>query len=133
MKRKSYRNLSGETISRKDCNQQIKTLIQQKEKKGESYTALEKQFISQYSGAGGFGRNGATGTGEFYEYYTPVWLCKSMWDLAQHHGFKGSTVLDPAIGTGNFLCHAPNPAKFTGFEISPVSHRIASILYPKLL
>lgn len=131
MKRQWYTNLKGERISRVDANAAIEKLIRRKDKKGEKYSAEEKAFIAQYSGDGGRGRSQAEGTGVLYEYYTPPWLCDRMWDLAHHHGFSGGSVIDPAVGTGNFLHRVPEGSKATGFEINPVSFRVAQILHPR--
>lgn len=55
-----------------------------------------------------------------------------MWLLAYRYGFKPhGTVLEPSVGTGKLLQHAPNKQKCYGFEINPTSRRITQILYPK--
>jgi hypothetical protein len=55
-----------------------------------------------------------------------------MWLLAYRYGFKPSgTVLEPSVGTGKLLQHAPNKNRCYGFEINPISRRITQILYPE--
>lgn len=125
MKRKFYTDLDDKRISRVEANAQIEALIQRKDRNGERYSEKEKAFIGQYSGDGGLGRKNSRDAGVLYEYYTPDWLCERMWELA---GFKGGKVLDPAVGTGNFI--KGSTSDFTGFEINPVSFRISEILYP---
>lgn len=113
-------------------NKSIEELIGKKEKSSEGYTDQEKQFISQYEGSGGQGSKGATGEGVLYEFFTPDYVCELMWKLAFRYGFKGNgTVLEPGFGTGKLLKAAPNKSKCYGFEINPVSKKIASILYPE--
>ena len=113
-------------------NKKIESLIKEKDAKGESYSSDDKNFISQYSGAGGQAKQGAKGVGVLYEFYTPDWLCKAMWQLAEKHGFKGGTVLEPSCATGNLIKDAPDKSKVYAFETNPITKRIAEILYPEL-
>ena len=131
MKRSTYKGLDGQRISRVEANARIEKLIRERDKAGGKYSPEEKTFIAQYSGDGGRGRSNVKGKGVLYEYYTPGWLCERMWELARNHGFTGGNVIDPAVGTGNFLAHAPEVDKITGFEINPVSFRVAQIHHPK--
>ncbi len=113
-------------------NQQIESLILEKDKAGKSYSDAEKKLIAQYEGSGGQGSKGATGEGVLYEFYTPDYVCELMWKLAYRYGFKPSgTVLEPAMGNGKMLQFAPDQSKCYGFEINPIAKRIAQILYPE--
>lgn len=113
-------------------NQYIETFIQQKDLLKESYSAEEKALIRRYSGSGGLASKGAKAdAGLLYEFYTPDWLCKKVWELALHYGYDGGTVLEPSVATGNFFEDAPDKSKCTGFETNPISARIAKILYPE--
>ncbi|WP_338765848.1 N-6 DNA methylase [Bernardetia sp. ABR2-2B] len=49
-------------------------------------------------------------------YFTPKEICEQMWELAKVHGYDGGTVLEPSVGTGNMIVHAPNKTKVTGLE-----------------
>lgn len=117
-------------MSQLEINNKIEAFIQQKDARKESYSLTDKSFIAQYEGAGGHGSKGANGQGVLYEFYTPDWLCAKMWDLAKYHGYKGGSVLEPACATGRFFKNAPNKKDITGFEINPISARIAQLLYP---
>jgi hypothetical protein len=113
-------------------NQQIESLILEKDKAGKPYSDADKKLIAQYEGSGGQGSKGATGEGVLYEFYTPEYICELMWKLAYRYGFKPSgTVLEPAMGNGKMLAFAPDKSKCTGFEINPIAKRIAQILYPE--
>jgi hypothetical protein len=113
-------------------NKKIEELILRKDAKGESYSLTEISLLKQYEGSGGQGSKGATGEGVLYEYYTPDYICEMMWKLAYRYGYKPSgTVLEPSLGTGNLLKYAPDKSKCYGFEINPISKRIAEIIYPE--
>jgi type I restriction-modification system DNA methylase subunit len=115
-----------------ELNNKIEALIKKKDATGDTYSQADKDFIAQYEGSGGQGSKGASGEGVLYEFYTPEKICELMWLLAYRYGFKPSgTVLEPSVGTGKLLQHAPNKNRCYGFEINPISRRITQILYPE--
>lgn len=116
--------------SQHELNKEIEALIDEKDKKGESILGLDRVFISQYTGSGGLIKEGASGRGVLYEYYTPDEVVKKMWGLAYKYGYDGGSILEPSVGTGNFLKYAPKTAIIFGFETNHYSARIAQILYP---
>lgn len=118
-------------MNQHDLNTKIAEFIQKKDALGEDYSAADRAYIQGYEGAGGQGSKGAKGQGILYEYFTPAWLCKKMWELAVHHGYSGGAILEPACGTGRLLADAPKDASITAFEINPISARITEILNPK--
>lgn len=112
-------------------NKEIESFIQDKDKGKESYSQTDIEFIQKYEGSGGQGSKGATGEGILYEFYTPHYMVKLMWKLAFKYGFdKSGRVLEPSIATGRLIDPAPDKTKCVGFEINPVSARIAEIIYP---
>lgn len=118
-------------INQYRLNLDIETFIRKKDSRGESYSREDMDFILQYEGSGGQGSKGATGEGLLYEYFTPSHIASLMWELANRHGFdKSGTVLEPSTGTGRLFDGAPDKSKCTGFEINPVSARIAEITQP---
>jgi N12 class adenine-specific DNA methylase len=68
-------------------------------------------------------------------HYTSPELVRFMWDTAQRFGFKAGNVLEPAVGTGNFLGMMPKSvrAKVNAVinEMDTVSFGIARLLYPE--
>ena len=60
------------------------------------------------------------------EFYTPAWLVERVYERA---GYRGGTVLDPACGCGAFL--APRGAEAVGWEINPLSARMARAACPE--
>ena len=113
-------------------NTEIEAFIQQKDKAKSAYSTADKTYVSKYGGAGGQGSKGASGEGLLYEFFTPDYICELMWNLAYRYGYEPTgTVLEPSLGTGNFLKWASDLSKCYGFEINPVSKRICEILYPE--
>jgi type I restriction-modification system DNA methylase subunit len=118
--------------SQHELNRAIEAFIRDKDAQAAPYSPSDIAYIQQYEGSGGQGSKGATGEGVLYEFYTPDYIIELMWDLAHYYGFKPSgTVLEPALGTGKMLAPAPDKARCYGFEINPVSCRIARITYPE--
>jgi type I restriction-modification system DNA methylase subunit len=112
-------------------NKEIESFIQNKDKRKESYSQADIEFIQKYEGSGGQGSKGATGEGILYEFYTPDYVVKLMWKLAFRYGFdKSGTVLEPSIATGRLIEPAPDKTKCVGFEINSTSARIAEISFP---
>jgi len=114
-----------------DQNKAIRELIITKDKNKESYTKEDLLLLSQYEGKGGMGSKGEKGEGLLYEFYTPEYIVEQMWALANFHGFTKGNVLEPSFATGRFFKYAPKDCPITGFEIDPISFRIAQLLYPK--
>lgn len=51
-------------------------------------------------------------------FFTPLEICEKMWELAKLHGYENGYVLEPSVGTGNMLVHAPDQSKCVGLETS---------------
>lgn len=117
-------------INQFQINKEIEALIKKKDAAKDPFSEEEIQHINQYEGSGGQGKHGAEGEGVLYEFYTPLYLCELMWELAKFHGYKNGTVLEPSCATGRLFHHAPDKKKCVGFEINAVSKRIAEITYP---
>jgi type I restriction-modification system DNA methylase subunit len=96
-------------------------------------TQAQRDLLLQYSGSGQtFGkREGVSAEAGLYEFYTPDYIRSYMWELARHHGFSGGTVLEPSCSTAHMLLGAPDESKCTGFEINPVTYKIAKLCFPK--
>lgn len=115
-------------------NKQIEKLIDEKGDNHENYTADEKQLLRRYSGYGGIKSETMTEAeikGSFSEFYTPDPIIQKIWALAFKYGFKdGGSVLEPSVGTGEFLKYVPENSTATGYEVNKYSYSISKILYP---
>jgi hypothetical protein len=112
-------------------NKGIEEFMTNKGAEPTTYTADEKAFIKKYSGYGGLSKFGTAGKGAFFEYYTPTPVIRKMWALAYKYGYKGGSILESSVGTGEFLALAPTDASITAYEINPFSADICRILYPQ--
>ncbi len=121
-------------------------------------TPEEQEILAKYSGWGGipeaFDKNNSSWADEYIELYTllspeeyesarastlnahytsPI-IIEAMYNALENFGFKGGNVLEPAMGTGNFLGKMPIEMRenthFTGVELDSISGRIAKQLYP---
>ncbi len=109
-------------------NKAIEQFILTKDRKGQSYSSADIDYISEYSGKGG---SKETDVGILHQFYTPSWICKIMHDLAIYHGYSGGTVLDPSMGTGNIIEPFEDKSLVTGFEPDETGKRIAELRFPK--
>lgn len=117
-------------------NKEIEKIIDQKGIDPNAYTFEEKQFLRQYSGYGGIDVEEFGSIEEakkaLTEFYTPDAIIRKMWALAYKFGFKdGQSVLEPSVGTGEFLKYVPVQSMATGYEINKYSYSICKILYPQ--
>ncbi len=115
-----------------NLNKRIQKFLAEKEFSNTPFSKEDIAFIQQYEGSGGQGKHGATGEGILYEFYTPDYIVELMWELAKRYGYSGETVLEPSIATGRLIKPAPDYSKCVGFEINPVSAKIAEISFPGL-
>lgn len=67
-------------------------------------------------------------------YYTSQTIVDAMWRAAQRLGFMGGAVLEPSVGTGNFIGLMPDalrgPSQVFAVEYDSLTARIAQTLYP---
>jgi hypothetical protein len=95
------------------------------------YSLEEKLFIKNYTGYGGLGKYGELSIGSLFEFFTPKKVIEKMWALAYKHGYKGEhSMLEPSVGTGEFLAYANPEARCVAYEINEYSAIITKILYP---
>lgn len=67
-------------------------------------------------------------------HYTSPRIVEAMWKMAERFGFQGGRVLEPSMGSGNFLGltpgHLRSKTAFTGVELDLTTGEIARLLYP---
>ena len=130
-------------------------LLKKIESENRLATTDEQEILSQYVGWGGlakaFDENDSSWSSEYIElknlldedeykaarssvltaYYTSPVVIKSMYKALENMGFKGGNVLEPAMGTGNFIGLLPpslSESKMYGVELDSISGRIAQQL-----
>lgn len=99
------------------------------------FTIEQIQFLQLYTGRGQSFDKPAdvkiSADANLYEFYTPDYIRERMWKLAYHYGYDGGNVLEPSCATGHMLNDAPKTAKLVGFEVNPITCKIAKICHPK--
>ncbi|MCC2831845.1 SNF2-related protein [[Clostridium] innocuum] len=69
-------------------------------------------------------------------FYTPQVVIKSMYEIVQKMGFDCGNILDPCVGTGNFIGLMPNDMRtnsnINAVEIDNISGSICKYLYPSI-
>lgn len=67
-------------------------------------------------------------------HFTDPRIVQSMWEMAKRLGFDKGRVLEPSMGSGNFLGLVPSDLRdkttFTGVELDNTTGNIAKLLYP---
>jgi type I restriction-modification system DNA methylase subunit len=86
----------------------------------EKINKKEKSFESEGS---------TEGKGKLYEFFTPQIIADKMLALAQHYGFKGGKVLEPATGNGRLIKNLKD-TDITAFEISKDNFEILKREFP---
>lgn len=92
----------------------------------------DKKLLLKYTGRGqGFNQNAKiSADAGLYEFYTPDYIRDRMWQLAHHYGYDGGPVLEPSCATGHLFLGAPTIAQKVGFEINPITAKIAQLCFP---
>lgn len=94
----------------------------------ENEVALLKELLSpeEYKAAKGSVLNA---------YYTAYNVMNFMYKALERMGFQGGSILEPAMGIGNFFGTIPeawaSKSVLTGVELDSITGRIAKLLYPK--
>lgn len=67
-------------------------------------------------------------------HYTPETVIRGLWEALEYMGFKGGSILEPAMGVGHILGFMPKGISersvISGFELDSIPGRIAKQLYP---
>ncbi len=70
-----------------------------------------------------------------YAHYTSEPIVRSIWSAVQRLGFTGGSILEPGMGSGNFLGAMPDElhavSRYTGVEMDHLTAKIAGYLYPE--
>ena len=133
------------------------TTLKKIESEGRTATPEEQEILAKYVGWGGipeaFDNRISAWSNEYAElkeilssdeyaaarastlnaHYTSPVVIETMYKALENMGFKGGKILDPSVGTGNFLGAMPEEmyahSKVTGVELDSITGRIAGQLY----
>ena len=93
----------------------------------EDITEDEREFLREsYTSMGGLLPKGFNG-GAFF---TPTHVTKFIWDVLRDRLPTSPRILEPSVGSGVFLEHAPDDAEITALELDETSAKVTSVLYP---
>lgn len=140
-----------------NCNA-IELVQELEEQQRTTITAEERAILGKYTGWGGLSEafNSWKRFGDSYKkvsdyfinqddyeiaqnsvhtaYYTPLFINKQLWEIAQLCGFKGGKILEGSAGTGAILSVMPSEYKSSSsiqaVEIDNLSSKILKYLYP---
>jgi hypothetical protein len=114
-------------------NNQVRELIKEKGIDSLKYSAQELSLLKLYEGAGAE-KGSSTDVRILDQFFTPMDICGKMWGMAIKHGFKfpGSSICEPAVGSGRFLSYIPSDAGayVRAYDVDETAYSICKILYP---
>lgn len=124
--------LGANEVVRNDFKKEVKKIIDKKifdrEMDKRRYPKEEQEVGSKKEKS--FESEGSTeGKGKLYEFFTPQVVADKMLALAQHYGFKGGNVLEPATGSGRLIKNLKD-TNITAFEISKDNFEILKREFP---
>jgi hypothetical protein len=91
-------------------------------------TEDDVKFLHEnYTSSGGLLPNAFSG-GAFF---TPTHVAKFMWDVLSPRLPSNPKILEPSVGSGVFLEHAPLDAEITALELDETSAKVTSLIYPQ--
>jgi len=108
---------------RRDVNKQAKALL---DKPHEDLTDEDLEILRQYTGEGGLSSGSREALNQHYTGYDTI---RAMFRALRDAGVKLNKLLEPGVGSGNFVGHAPD-ADWTTVDIDETNHRVVSALYP---
>jgi hypothetical protein len=109
---------------RREVNAQAKEILT---KSPDAITDEDREILRQYTGEGGL----SSGTQEaLNQHYTDYETIRAIFKALRDAGVKLKNLLEPAVGAGNFVGHAPD-ANWTTVDIDETNHKVVSALYPK--
>jgi hypothetical protein len=117
-------------VVRNDFKKEVKKIIDKKIFDREMQKKYGKEDEPVIENEKSFeGEGSKEGKGKLYEFFTPQIVADKMLALAQHYGFKGGNVLEPASGNGRLLKHLKD-TNITAFEISKENFEILKKEFP---
>jgi len=108
---------------RRDINRKVKELIESGKK---DLSEEDKELLRKYTGEGGLGTASKESLTQHYTGYKEI---EAIFNAIDESGFKYEKVLEPAVGSGNFIGHRPDK-DWTAVDIDTTNTEVAGRLYP---
>lgn len=110
---------------RKEANIKVQEIIK---KSIEDITPADKEILRLHTGDGGLDE---VTEGSFNQHFTNYKTISSIYTALENSGFKFDKVLEPAVGSGNFIGFAPNKT-WDIVDIDSTNIEVTKRLYPKV-
>lgn len=110
---------------RKEANAKVQELIK---KPVEDITPADKEVLRLHTGDGGLDE---VTEGSFNQHFTDYKTISSIYTALDNSGFKFDKVLEPAVGSGNFIGFAPNKT-WDVVDIDNTNIEVVKRLYPQV-
>lgn len=110
---------------RKEANLKVQEIIK---KPVEDITPADKEILRLHTGDGGLDE---VTEGSFNQHFTNYKTISSIYEALNNSGFKFDKVLEPAVGSGNFIGFAPNKT-WDIVDIDKTNIEVTKRLYPKV-
>jgi hypothetical protein len=112
---------------RRDVNALAEKIL---EKPISEVTEADKEILRQYTGVGGLNTKDQVdkGAGIFNQHYTHYDTIKSIYGALEQAGVKMDYILEPSVGSGNFIGMHPN-AEWVAVDIDKTNTEIVKRLY----
>lgn len=110
---------------RKEANAKVQELIK---KPIEEITPADKEILRLHTGDGGLDE---VTEGSFNQHFTSYKTISSIYAALDNSGFKFDKVLEPAVGSGNFIGFAPNKT-WDVVDIDNTNIEVVKRLYPQV-
>jgi hypothetical protein len=112
---------------RRDVNALAEKIL---EKPIDEVTEADKEILRQYTGVGGLNTKDQVdkGAGIFNQHYTHYDTIKAIYGALEKAGVKMDYILEPSVGSGNFIGMHPN-AEWVAVDIDKTNTEIVKRLY----
>ncbi len=108
---------------RKETNAKAKGLLF----KSPNLTDEDKEILRQYTGEGGLSSGSQEALNQHYTDYPTI---RAIFRALHDAGVKLKNLLEPAVGSGNFVGHSPE-SNWTTVDIDETNHKVVKALYPQ--
>jgi len=122
-------NIALTPAKRRDINNAVDEILK---KPVAEVTQADKEILRQYTGKGGLSLEESkdAGAAMFNQHYTDYSTIKAIFNALDSAGIKYNRVLEPSVGSGNFIGMRPD-AKWDAVDIDETNIEVVKRLYPQ--